>query len=100
MWARVKGKTENALLALPFKGAYMFRPAYIQPVHGVNSKTPIYRLIYGAVAPLYPLWKRLIPKYVTTTEHLGRAMLRVAKRGGPKRVLDSVDIEELGTAVT
>jgi uncharacterized protein YbjT (DUF2867 family) len=98
MWARVKGKTENALLALPFKAAYMFRPAYIHPVHGVTPKLPAYRVLLSVIGPLYPMWKRLIPKYVTTTEHVGRAMLRVARQGAPKRVLESIDIEALGSA--
>jgi uncharacterized protein YbjT (DUF2867 family) len=95
MWARVKGKTENALLAMPFKAAYMFRPGYIQPVHGVRSKTALYRSLYVLVAPLYPMLKALAPKFVTTTENIGRAMLEVAKHGAAKRVLESVDIEAL-----
>jgi len=91
MWARVKGRTENALLALPFQ-AYMFRPGYIQPMHGVRSRTPWYRLAYAIGAPLYPVLKRLFPGGVTTTEQLGRAMIAVARKGAPKRVLDSRDI--------
>jgi len=96
MWARVKGQTENALLKLPFKAAYMFRPGYIQPLHGATSRTPAYRALYAVMAPLYPLWKRLLPKYVTTTEQLGRAMLQVARHGAPKQVLESLDIDQLG----
>jgi uncharacterized protein YbjT (DUF2867 family) len=92
MWARVKGKTENALLAMPFKAAYMFRPGYIQPLHGVRTKTRWYGAIYAVVAPLYPVLKTLFPRSVTTTEQLGRAMLSVAKNGAPKRVLESSDI--------
>jgi uncharacterized protein YbjT (DUF2867 family) len=92
MWARVKGKTENALLAMPFKAAYMFRPGYIQPMHGVRTKTRWYGAIYAVVAPLYPVLKALFPRSVTTTEQLGRAMLSVAKTGAPKRVLESSDI--------
>ena len=91
MWARVKGRTENALLKMPLK-AYMFRPAYIQPMHGIKSKTKLYGAMYSVVAPIYPLLRRLAPKYVTTTEQLGRAMICVAKRGAPKRVLESDDI--------
>jgi uncharacterized protein YbjT (DUF2867 family) len=96
MWARVKGEAENALLQLPFKAAYMFRPAYIQPMHGVTSKTKLYRVGYTVMGPLYPLLKKLIPKYVTTTEQVGRAMLEVARRGAPKRVLENEDINSLG----
>jgi uncharacterized protein YbjT (DUF2867 family) len=95
MWARVKGEAENALLKLPFKAAYMFRPAFIQPMHGVTSKTKLYRAIYAVMGPLYPVWKALFPKYVTTTEQVGRAMLEAAKRGAPQRVLENHDINGL-----
>jgi uncharacterized protein YbjT (DUF2867 family) len=92
MWARVKGKTENALLQMPFKAKYMFRPAYIQPLHGVRTKTKWYGAAYAMMGPLYPVWKLLFPRYVTTTECIGRAMLNVAKRGAPKSVLENQDI--------
>ena len=95
MWVRVKGKTENALLALPFKAAYIFRPGFIQPLHGITSKTRAYRALYVVFAPLFPIVKALFPQYVTTTEQLGRAMLRAAKRGAPKAVLESPDIVAL-----
>jgi|SRR5579862_4030802 len=95
MWARVKGRTENALLALPFKAAFMFRPAVIQPLHGVRSKTAAYRLFYAVLWPLMPLLRRVLPQYVTTTEQLGRAMLKVAREGAPKRVLETSDINAL-----
>jgi uncharacterized protein YbjT (DUF2867 family) len=95
MWARVKGKTENALLQMPFKAAYMFRPGYIQPLHGVRTKTQWYRVLYAVMGPLYPVWKSLAPKYVTTTECVGRAMLRVAKQGAPKLVLENKDIKSI-----
>jgi uncharacterized protein YbjT (DUF2867 family) len=92
MWARVKGRTENALLGMPFN-AYMFRPGYIQPLHGAVSKTPSYRWLYAGMSWLYPLLRRLMPKHVTTTENLGRAMLAVAAgewTGG--HILHSSDI--------
>jgi uncharacterized protein YbjT (DUF2867 family) len=95
MWARVKGKTENALLALPFSSATMFRPAFIQPLHGITSRTRLYRAIYRVMGPLFPLWKAIAPRYVTTTENVGRAMLAVAKRGSDKRVLENADINAL-----
>jgi uncharacterized protein YbjT (DUF2867 family) len=94
MWARVKGKTENALLALPFK-AYVFRPGYIQPLHGISSKTRFYRVLYAIGAPLYPILKRLAPKYATTTEQIGLAMIAIAKRGAPTRVLGSQEINAI-----
>jgi uncharacterized protein YbjT (DUF2867 family) len=92
MWARVKGKTENALLAMPFKAAYMFRPGYIQPLHGIALSARLTRVLYAVVGPLYPLWKRLFPKYVTTTEQLGLAMIHVAKHGAPKHILENQDL--------
>ncbi len=95
MWARVKGATENALLRMPFKAAYMFRPAYIQPLHGIRAKTTWYRALYAAMGPLYPLWNRLFPNYVTTTECVGRAMIEVAKRGARKPVLENRDINNV-----
>jgi uncharacterized protein YbjT (DUF2867 family) len=92
MWARVKGKTENDLLKLPFKAAYMFRPAGIQPLHGVRSKTAWVQAIYVAAAPLLSYLTRVAPKYMTTTEQVGRAMIKVARDGYPKPVLESADI--------
>ncbi len=94
MWARVKGATENALLKLPFKAAYMFRPGFIQPLHGIKSKTRLYRSIYAVMGPLYPVWKTLFPKYMTTTEQVGRAMLAIAKHGAPVRLLENRDINQ------
>jgi uncharacterized protein YbjT (DUF2867 family) len=94
MWARVKGKTENAILRLPFKGAYMFRPGVIQPMHGERSKTPAYRIVLSLTKPLFPLLRRLFPKYVLTTEEIGRAMIQIAERGAPKRVLEIADIRD------
>jgi uncharacterized protein YbjT (DUF2867 family) len=92
MWARVKGKTENALLKLPFRAAYMFRPGFIQPLHGIRSKTKFYQFFYTALNPILPLLKSALPKSITTTEELARAMLNVAKHGYPKAVLDVADI--------
>ena len=94
-----KGKTENALLRMPFKSAYMFRPGYIQPLHGIRAKTGWYNAVYAMMAPLYPLWKALFPNAVITTEQLGRAMIRVAKQGGPKHVLESSDINSISAVL-
>jgi uncharacterized protein YbjT (DUF2867 family) len=95
MWARVKGKTENALLRLPFKSAYMFRPGVIEPMHGLRSRTALYRIPYLLLRPILPWLRRRFPRYITTTEQLGRAMLTAAKRGAPTRVLESADINSL-----
>lgn len=95
MWARVKGKTENALLQMSFKAVYLFRPAYIQPLHGIRTKTRWYGAAYAVMKPLYPLLKTLFPSYVTTTECVGRAMLNVTKRGLPNPVLENRDINAM-----
>jgi uncharacterized protein YbjT (DUF2867 family) len=95
MWARVKGATENALLRMPFKGAYMFRPAGIQPMNGERPRARGAQIVIGALGPFMPLLLRFWPKYMTTTERIGRAMLIAAKRGAPKRVLESSDINLL-----
>jgi uncharacterized protein YbjT (DUF2867 family) len=95
MWARIKGKTENDLLKLPFKAAYMFRPAGIQPLHGIRSKTAWVQAIYIAAAPVLTLLNRVAPKYMTTTEQVGRAMIRVARDGYPRPVLESEDINSI-----
>jgi uncharacterized protein YbjT (DUF2867 family) len=95
MWARVKGATENALLHLPFKAAYMFRPGVIRPLHGIRPKSTSYRIAYTLLAPLLPLLQWALPKYVTTTQQLGRAMLHVARAGAPKCILESEDINAM-----
>jgi uncharacterized protein YbjT (DUF2867 family) len=96
MWARVKGATENALLDLPLR-AYMFRPGFIQPMYGVTSRTRVYRLAYVVARPLFPLIRRLFPAAVTTTEQIGLAMITVAERGAPERILGPADINALAS---
>ena len=91
MWARVKGRTENALLRLPLK-AYMFRPGFIQPMDGIQSKTAVYRVFYKLGGPLLPVLRWALPNQVLSTREIGRAMLAVAKRGYEKRVLETRDI--------
>jgi len=102
MWARVKGRTENALMRLPFKAAVMFRPGAIVPLHGARSKTTSYRLLYTVTAPLLPLLRALFPKHVLTTVSVANAMLNIArlgashfglrKRGERGAVLEAADI--------
>jgi uncharacterized protein YbjT (DUF2867 family) len=91
MWARVKGQTENALLELPFQ-AYMFRPGFIRPMHGERPKSRAYVIAYVLLRPLFPVAGRLLPNRSTTTERVGRAMLRVAKSGHSVRILPSTEI--------
>jgi uncharacterized protein YbjT (DUF2867 family) len=96
MWARVKGRTENELLHLGFKSAYMFRPGYIQPMDGIKTKTAVYALLYAVLGPLYPVLKAIAPGYVTTTRQLGRAMIQAALHGAPTTHLENRDINALG----
>jgi len=95
MWARVKGRTENELLKLGFKSACMFRPGYIQPLDGIQTKTRVYAVFYAILAPFYPLFKAVVPQYVTTTRQVGRAMIQVALHGSPKTHLENRDINQL-----
>jgi uncharacterized protein YbjT (DUF2867 family) len=95
MWARVKGKTENDLLKLPFKAAYMFRPGFIAPMHGIKARNTATRAFYALTGPLLPWAYRHWPKHVTTTEQLGRAMLKAARQGAAKKILETVDINGL-----
>jgi uncharacterized protein YbjT (DUF2867 family) len=97
MWARVKGEAENAVLALPFRAAYVFRPAFIRPLHGIQSRTRAYRVLYPVLAPFVPLLERVAPGVMTTTEAVGRAMLEAVRHGAPKRVLENADVHALGT---
>ena len=98
MWARIKGATENALLAMPFQRAYMLRPGFIRPLHGIVSKTRGSRVGSALLGPVFPLFKRFFPGQVTTTEELGRAMLQLLKRGFRERVLENRDIVALAGA--
>jgi uncharacterized protein YbjT (DUF2867 family) len=97
MWARVKGETENALLALPFK-TYMFRPGAVMPMHGIRSSTAWYNAMYAIATPFYPVLKRAFPNSFTTTEQLGKAMIAVARNGSAKRVLETPDINSAATS--
>lgn len=97
MWARVKGRTENALQRLPFKAVYLFRPGVIQPLFGVQSKTGSYRLFYTLAKPLLPVLRALWPNHILTTRQVGLAMLRCAKTGAPQAVLESPDIRKLAS---
>ncbi|MDI2595337.1 NAD(P)H-binding protein [Pseudomonas sp. 681] len=93
MWARVKGRTENALLRLPFKAVYLFRPGVIQPLNGARSKTTAYRWTYWVMGPLLPVLRKLFPKYVLSTVSVGQAMLNVVRHGAASTVLETPDIQ-------
>jgi uncharacterized protein YbjT (DUF2867 family) len=98
MWARVKGATENALMAMPFRAVYCFRPGYIQPLNGVRSKVGWYNAMYTALSWTYPLLRRMLPGMVTSTDAVGRAMLKVTRDGWPHRVLGNREINAAATA--
>ena len=99
MWARVKGGTENALLRMPFKAAYMFRFGFVEPLHGIKSRTAVYRFLYTLGKPLLPLLKQLLPSQILTTEQIGRAMLIATRCGAPKQVLGIKDIRALAASL-
>ena len=89
MWARVKGKTENDLLKL-FKNAYMFRPGYMQPTPGLTNTLKYYKYLSW----MYPAFRRMFPRYVSTLAELGQAMIGVTLNGYDKKVLEVKDIVE------
>jgi uncharacterized protein YbjT (DUF2867 family) len=94
MWARVKGRTENALLHLPLE-AYMFRPGFIEPLDGIQSKTPSYRMFYKVAHPILPALRRWFPNRILSTRDIGLAMLAVARSGYERRILETIDIRRL-----
>ncbi|WP_129688155.1 epimerase [Gottfriedia acidiceleris] len=97
MWARVKGKTENDLLKLPFKAAYMFRPGAIIPHKDIKSKTKLYQLGYDITKPLFPILKKAFPNSITSSEQLGRAMINIARNGYSSPIIESKDINRAGS---
>ena len=95
MWARVRGRTENALLRLPFKAVYIFRPGVIEPRYGVRSRTGLYRALYTGARPLFPVLRWVFPNHVLASDEVGRAMLIAARDGAPKPILEARDIRAL-----
>lgn len=91
MWARVKGKTENDLMKLPFKNVYNFRPGFIKPTEGLQNAYKAYKLF----TPFYPLLRKLFPKYVVTLEEVGLAMINASTKGYEKNILECKDIARL-----
>lgn len=94
MWARVRGRTENALARLPFTRVHVIRPGVIQPLHGARSRTRAYRMIYPLMAPILPFLRARKPHSVATTESIGKALLVLARSGAPTTILETADIEE------
>ncbi|MFN1219152.1 epimerase [Chryseobacterium kwangjuense] len=89
MWARVKGRTENALLKLPFKAVYNFRPGFMRPVKGQKNV----RFIYRVFDVLSPLWYLMFPNWICTMREVGTAMIHCALKGYSKPVLEVQDIK-------
>jgi uncharacterized protein YbjT (DUF2867 family) len=94
MWARIKGRAENALLRLPLK-AYMFRPGFIQPLDGIQSKTKMYRVLYNILRPVLPLLRRAFANQILSTREIGQAMLAVARHGYSKHIMEIADIRRV-----
>lgn len=99
MWARIKGKTENALLRMPMRAAYMFRPGYIQPKKGVRSKTTLYNILYLIMMPFYPILNLIFYRSMTTTKEVGKAMINIVLYGYDKDHLENYDIRKLSKGV-
>lgn len=95
MWARVKGKTENDLLKMGFRQAFMFRPGMIIPLRGIKSRTKSYQFMYDYFMWLVKFIKAVSPKSVVNTSQIGLAMIHSMLRGYSKNVLSPADILEL-----
>lgn len=92
MWARVKGKTENDLLSLGFKQAFMFRPGAIIPLRGIQPSSKLYRVLINNLKWLIKLIKKIAPNAVVDTTQIGLAMINVTKSGYTKNVIKPLDI--------
>lgn len=95
MWARVKGRAENAVRSQPFKASYVIRPGFIQPLHGIVSKTALYRVMYAAIAPIAAVVTRIAPAGATTTAAIGKAMIGLARAGYSKPILGNADVNQV-----
>ncbi|MCE0721769.1 MULTISPECIES: NAD-dependent epimerase/dehydratase family protein [Legionella] len=91
MWARVRGQTENELLKMPFKQVFIFRPGIIQPLDGIQSRTRLYRLGYSMLKPLLPILRYFLPGFISSTQLLGQAMLKITRNGYNKSILKTKD---------
>jgi hypothetical protein len=97
MWARVRRRVEGELKALPFRNAGCVRPGFIRPGPGIHSRVRLYEAIIILLKPLSPLLVRTVPSLFTTSERLGRAMLRVVQGRADRFILESADINRIGT---
>ena len=91
MWARVKGKTENDLMKLPFKAVYAFRPGMLKPTQGQKNTLKYYKYL----GCLYPILKFIVPNSASSLKELGLAMINASAKGSDKKVLEVKDIIQL-----
>lgn len=94
MWARVKGATENQLLKMPFKAAYMFRPGFMQPTKGLKNTLKLYKVLGW----LYPALQLIFPGSTSTLKEVGVAMINITRKGYGRNVLEVVDIIKAANA--
>jgi uncharacterized protein YbjT (DUF2867 family) len=94
MWARVKGRAENALMQLGFRKVYNLRPGFMRPTEGQKNVPTLYR----AMGSLYPILRPIFPNNVSTMHQVGLAMIQTALKGYPKSVLEVRDINALAKA--
>ncbi|HMJ10062.1 MAG TPA: hypothetical protein VK524_01590 [Polyangiaceae bacterium] len=97
MWARVRQRVEGALKTLPFRHVGCVRPAVIRPAPGIGSNVKLYQAFIVLFTPVMPLLVRTLPSYFTTSERLARAMLKVVQGRADPYILESADINRLGT---
>jgi uncharacterized protein YbjT (DUF2867 family) len=96
MWARVRRRLEKALEAMPFRHKGIVRPGFIRPGRGIASRVKLYQFFIVLFRPLFPLIEKLAPSWATTSEHLGRAMLRVVEGRADRFILEVTDINRIG----
>jgi hypothetical protein len=94
MWARVKRKTENALMRLGFQKVYNFRPGFMRPTPGQRN----IKWYYTVIGWMYPLLRVLLPNQVSTLSDVGLAMINSVLKGYSKQVLEIKDINSLARA--
>lgn len=88
MWARVKGKTENALANMPFKKVYNFRPGFMKMTPGQKNALKMYKY----VGWMYPFFKLVLPNGTSTLKQVGQAMIHCVINGGEKQIMEVRDI--------
>ena len=96
MWARVRQRVESALQSMPFRHAGAVRPGFIQPGPGIRSRVRLYQIGITLLTPFFPMFVRAFPFIFTSSEKLGRAMLRVVEGRADRFILESADINRLG----